>query len=102
VRHGADCRFCGASGQVRKGDGVHVIAETQHVVSRVKDNSGESVHIELCTKPFKMLEIFIPDGGTAFHFNPGAMSVVAAQRQNQSKSISRLSLVIAIAFRKVK
>ena len=44
--------FCGASGQVRKGDGVHVIAETQHVVSRVKDNSGESVHIELCTKPF--------------------------------------------------
>jgi hypothetical protein len=83
--------FCGASGQVRKGDGVHVIAETQHVVSRVKDNSGESVHIELCTKPFKMLEIFIPDGGTASHLNPGAMSVVAAQRQNQSKSISRLS-----------
>ena len=54
-----------------------MIAETQHVVSRVKDNSGESVHIELCTKPFKMLEIFIPDGGTAFHLNPGAMSVVA-------------------------
>jgi len=53
--------------QVRKRDGVHVIAKTQHVVSCVKDDSNKAFHVEFCAKPFKVLEIFIPDGRAAFY-----------------------------------
>ena len=54
-----------------------MIAETKHVVSSVKYDPYELLHVELRLELFKVIEVFFPNRGTAFHFYSSAMPIIA-------------------------